>query len=139
MNRSFTRLRLLLKLKGLPRCNSRIGKSNEVLEGYRITELIWSNAMYMHTYNHYNSSDRIVAYLLTSLMLRALILYINGGIYSLTSTPNDRFLRNFFMAILFTCQSFHISFLCLTWNTNPGFMSNKSTGYLLDYGDISAM
>ena len=31
-------------------------------------------------------------------MLYALILYISGGIYSLTWTPNDGFLRNLFMA-----------------------------------------
>ena len=36
-------------------------------------------------------------------MLRALILYMSGGTYSLKSTPNDRFfLSNFFMAGLFT-------------------------------------
>ena len=31
------------------------------------------------------------------LMLCALILYISGGTYSLKSTPNDRFLRSFFL------------------------------------------
>ena len=61
----------------------------------------------------------------------------------------DRFLKNFFMAGLFTvysfCQKsakrkslkkyfFQISVLCLTWNTNPEFTSNKPTHYLLDYG-----
>ena len=32
---------------------------------------------------------------LTPLMLSVLILYIRGGTYSLNSTPNNRFLRNF--------------------------------------------
>ena len=61
--------------------------------------------------------------------------------------PNDRFLRSlrfwfeispeicwkkivkelFFFLV-------HISFLCLIWGTNPDFMSNNPTHYLLDYG-----
>ena len=40
------------------------------------------------------------------LMLCALILYVSGGIDRLTSTPKDRFFRNFFMAGLFYTQSF---------------------------------
>ena len=58
-------------------------------------------------------------------MLCALILYECGGAYSLTSAPNDRFLRNLFMAGLFALRvfagnllrgnrqknKFHISFL----------------------------
>ena len=32
-------------------------------------------------------------------MLCALIVYMRGGTYSLKATPNDRFLRRFFMAI----------------------------------------
>ena len=39
-------------------------------------------------------------------MLCTLILYVSGGIYRLTSTPNDRFLKNYFMAGLFYSQSF---------------------------------
>ena len=39
-------------------------------------------------------------------MLCVLILHVSGGTYSLKSTPNDSFLRNFFMAILFHSQSF---------------------------------
>ena len=34
--------------------------------------------------------------------LCVLILYMSGGIYSLKSTSNDRFLRNFFKAILYS-------------------------------------
>ena len=44
---------------------------------------------------------------------------MSGGIYNLTSTPNDRFLRNFCMADL-------NSFWCLIWDTNLGFTSNKT-------------
>ena len=66
----------------------------------------------------------------------ALILYVSGGTYSLTSTPNDKFLRNFFMADLFTLRVFARNLLIweeiaeeiffifhfwwLTWDTNPG-------------------
>ena len=39
-------------------------------------------------------------------MLCALILYVSGGTYSLTSTLIDRFLSNFFMAGLFTLRVF---------------------------------
>ena len=37
-------------------------------------------------------------------------LYVSSGTYSLTSTPNDRFLRNFFMAGLFTLRAEKIFF-----------------------------
>ena len=83
-------------------------------------------------------------------MLYALILYVSGETYSLTSTPNDRFLRNFYIACLLFSEIlpeiskkeiaegvfFHILFWCLTCDTNPGFMSNKPKLYLLDYGDF---
>ena len=55
---------------------------------------------------HYNPSVRITTYLLTRLMLCVLILYVSGGTYSLTSTLNDRFLKNFLMAGLFYSQGF---------------------------------
>ena len=32
-------------------------------------------------------------------------------------------------------NTFRISFWCLTWDSNPGFSSNKPTHYLLDHGD----
>ena len=44
-------------------------------------------------------------------MLRALILCKSGGTYNLMSTPIDRFLRNFFNAILFTLRVFAIYLL----------------------------
>ena len=86
-------------------------------------------------------------------MFCALILYVSGETYSLTSTPNDRFLRNFVMAGLVTLRVFarnlqreeiakeiyiffHISFWCLTCDTNPGFMSNKPTHHLLYYDNF---
>ena len=66
-------------------------------------------------------------------MLCALTLYVGGGIYSLMSTPNDSFLRNFFMAGLFTLRIFARNLLrgsrqrntvcillCwLDWDSNP--------------------
>ena len=78
------------------------------------------------------------------------ILYASGLTYSLTSTPSDRFLRNFFMAGLFTFRVlarnllrgnrrrnifFYLLFWYLTFDTNKGFTSNKPTHYLLDYDD----
>ena len=83
-------------------------------------------------------------------MLCALILYVSGGIYSLYTTPNDRFFEKLFMAFLFTLRvfarnllrgnrrrnTFRISFWCLAWDSNPGFSSNKPTHYLLDHGDF---
>ena len=60
-------------------------------------------------------------------------LYVSGGTYSLTSTPNDIFLRNFFMVVLFTLRVFannllrgsrrrnifHISFLTTDLGYEP--------------------
>ena len=86
-------------------------------------------------------------------MFCALILYVSGETYSLTSTPNDRFfLRNFLMAgFIYSssfCQKsterkwpkkyflFHISFWCLTWDPNAAFTYNKPTHYLLDNGHL---
>ena len=51
-------------------------------------------------------SVRITADLLTLLMSCALILYVSGGLYSLTSTPNVRFLRSFSLQVLFTVRVF---------------------------------
>ena len=86
-------------------------------------------------------------------MLCALILYISGGIYSLKSTPNDRFFEKLFMAIFIWLSEFlpeicweqiaeEILFVfrlfwCLTWDSNLGFSSNKPTHYLLDHGDLN--
>ena len=86
-----------------------------------------------HIIGNYNPSVRITAQLPISLMLCALILYVGGGTYSLTLTPNDRFLRNFCMAGLFALRVFgrnllggsrrrnifHISFLM----TDLGYQS----------------
>ena len=88
-----------------------------------------------HTYiiGHCNSSVRIMAELLTPLVLCSLIFYVSGVTYSLSSTPNDWFLRNYFMAGLFifrifarnllgTCCRRNIFFIypffwkCLTWS-----------------------
>ena len=50
----------------------------------------------------------LLTQLLTPFMLRMLILYMSGGSYRrvLKSTSNDRFLRNFSLAILFTFRVF---------------------------------
>ena len=84
-------------------------------------------------------------------MLCVLILYISGGTYSLKPTPNYGFFEKLFIAILFTLwvfarkllsgnrriNTFRILFWCLAWNSNSGFMSNKTTHYLLNYGYFS--
>ena len=86
-------------------------------------------------------------------MLCVLILYISSGTYSIKSTPNDRFLRNYFMAGLFTLivfarnllrgnrrkNTFRILFWCLAWDSDPGFTSNKPKYYLLDHSGETFM
>ena len=56
--------------------------------------------------DHYNPLVRLTACLLTPLELYVLILYENGGTYSLTFTPNDRFFRNFSWLFVFTFRVF---------------------------------
>ena len=84
-------------------------------------------------------------------MLCTLILYESGGTYSLTSAPNDRFLRNFFMAGLFDSQSFcqksaerkspkkyffsYFHFWWLTWDTNPRQLRHIHNNVWKFYGD----
>ena len=52
---------------------------------------------------HYNSlQSELRPSFLTPLMLGALILYMSGGTCSLNTTLNYRFLRSFFLAILFS-------------------------------------
>ena len=85
-------------------------------------------------------------------MLCASILYVSDETYSLTSTLNHRFLRNFFMVSLFTLRvsarnplrgnrlrnNFFLYFILMSnLGTYPGFTFNKSTHYLLDYGDFT--
>ena len=107
-----------------------------------------------HTYiiGHYSPLVSINAQLLTPLMLSALIVYVSGWTYSLTSTPDDRFLRNFVMACLFTLRvfarnllrgdrrrnTFHISFLMTDLGLRTqAFESNKPPHYILDHGDFN--
>ena len=59
--------------------------------------------IHIYIIGHYNPSVRISTQLLASLMLCALILYVSGETYSLTATD---YLRNFFMAGLFTLKFF---------------------------------
>ena len=57
-------------------------------------------AQHMGIVGHYNPSVRITASILPPQILRGLILYANGGAYSLTLTPNDKFLRSFSLQVL---------------------------------------
>ena len=84
---------------------------------------------------YYNPSVRII----DLVVLCVLILYINGGTYSLKSTPNYMI---FFEAIdgnleflPYICWEEIVLFWCLAWGSNPG-TSNEPTHYLLDYGDF---
>ena len=75
---------------------------------------------------------------LKPVMLCALILYMSSGTYSLKSTPNDRFLKSFIMAGLFTLRVFArylqrgsrrrniftFPIWWLTWSLNSGLTSN---------------
>ena len=67
-----------------------------VLKGYSV-KLI-RNVELMHTYiiGYYNPLVRITIYLRTSLMLRALILYMSGGSYSSTPTLSNGFCEKLF-------------------------------------------
>ena len=60
-------------------------------------------------------------------MLCALILYMSGETYSLKSTPNDRFLSNFFMAILFTLRVLARNYFKKTYLKKKKLVSYKST------------
>ena len=105
-------------------------------DGKAMNILRWLNHTNKHPHVTYTNTVRITIYLLKPLMLCALILFVIGGTYSLTSTPNDRFLRNFLMAVFIYSQSFcqksaerkspdkyfsYFNFWWLTWDTDPGF------------------
>ena len=64
------------------------------------------NYIHILIIGHYNSLVGIAAWLLLPLILCAVNLYVSGWTCSLTLTPNDRFLRNFFMEYLFTLRVF---------------------------------
>ena len=80
-------------------------------------------------------------------MLFALILYMSGATYSLTSTPKDTFWETFSVSELLPeiCWEkiaeeiffFSHSVLVLTWDTNLGFTCNKPKHYLLDCDDYN--
>ena len=65
---------------------------------------------HIHTYIHKYESELLTKFL-TPLMLRVLILYINGGTYCLKSTPDDKFFEKLFMTILFTLRVFATNLL----------------------------
>ena len=71
----------------------------------------------------------------TLLMLSALVLYVSGGTYSLTSIPKDRFLRNFFIPGLFTLRVFARNLLrggsCRRNIFHISFLMNDHMGYQL--------
>ena len=72
--------------------------------------LVESSNTYVCTYiiGHYNPLARITTQLLTPLILcvRVLIFYMSSVTYNLRPIPDKRFLKNFFMAILFTLRIF---------------------------------
>ena len=93
---------------------------------------------------HYNPLVRI-----TDLVFRTTYVVCVNFIQS---TPNDRFFRKLFMAVLFYSQSFRqksvekkspkkyffcILFSYLAWGSKPSFTSNKPTYYSLDYSNFN--
>ena len=81
--------------------------------------------------------SQIKNYIITGLVNNFLMHLVKGRhIYRKENTIRD-FARNLLrrnrQRYIF---SFHISFLCLTWDTKPGHTSNKPTHYQLDYGDL---
>ena len=85
----------------------------------------------LYVIGHYNPSVRTMIYLRTRFMLCALILYTSGRTYSLTSTPNYRFLRDFFMAILFTFKIFakYLPRGRYRWNIFKFFVLKSDLGF----------
>ena len=75
--------------------------------------------------------DRL--FILTIFMLNALILYVNGGTYSLKSS----FVRNLLIGSR-RWNVFIFSLWCpqVRYQLNSGLTSNKPTYYLLDYSDF---
>ena len=69
-------------------------------------------------------------------MLYALILYTSGGTYTLKSTPNDRFLRSFFMAGLFALKEF-LPDIC--WEEVAEDVFSYYFHILLDYVDFKPL
>ena len=80
---------------------------------------IYGWAIYIHNYNHYNPSVRITSYLLTPLMLYALILYMSGGTYSLMSIFHGRFIYSQSLKSA-ERKSPKNYFFFLYWDTNLG-------------------
>ena len=85
-------------------------------------------------------------------MLYELILYLSGGTYSLKVGCERQIFEKLFHGRFIYLRSellleicweeiaeeiivLHISFWCLTWNTNPGFSFNKPTHYLFGYNE----
>ena len=60
-------------------------------------------------------------------MLCALILYMNGGAYSLNPTPNDRIFEKHFKAVLFYSQNFRQK------NAERRDLRKSSKKYFLSY------
>ena len=103
---------------------------------------------------HYNLSVRIIDIVShTTYVVCVNFIHKWHVTCSLKSTPNDRFFAKLFMAILFTLRvfarnllrgkrwrnTFRISFWCLAWDSNPGFLSNKPPHCLLDHSDEAIM
>ena len=82
---------------------------------------------------------------------RNTFLYLRFHVWpTVLKSPNDRFFEKLSMATFIYSQSFarnllrgnrrrntfRILFWCMAWGLNRGFRSNKSTHYLLNYGDF---
>ena len=118
---------------------------------------IWvmSLPFYIHTYiiGHYNPSVRIFGLVSHTTHVVCVKFYTWAAGPSVQCRLRMKnFLRNFFMARLFTLRVlarnllrgnrrsdiffFHISLWCLTWDSNPILKFNKPTHYLRVYGEL---
>ena len=70
-------------------------------------------------------------------MLCVLILYLSGGLYSLKSILDERFLRNSFIAISFALRRRYLIFGLYHVHCTCGLMSTKQTNYLLNDNEVT--
>ena len=84
--------------------------------------------------DYYNPSVKITTSILTPFMFCALILYVSDGtnLYLFSKFLPEIWWEEINEEIFF----FALSFWCLTWNTTPGFTSNKPGHFLMDYDDF---
>ena len=75
--------------------------------GFQFTDKVIIIHIEYSIIGHYNPSVRIIKLVShTTYVVCVIFLYINVGAYSLKPTPNDKFLEQLFMAVLFAFRVF---------------------------------